>query len=74
LLADQLAPAERSRMQGFSDLLVGLSSAVGSLSSGLIFAAVGYDTMAYISAVAAFIPLVVVALWMKGKPKDPVMA
>ncbi len=74
LLADQLAPAERSRMQGFSDLLVGLSSAIGSLSSGLIFAAVGYNMMAYISAAAAFIPLAIVAIWMQRKPKDLVMA
>jgi MFS family permease len=74
LLADQLAPAERSRMQGFSDLLVGLSSAVGSLSSGLIFAAVGYNTMAFISAIAALIPLIAVAVWMQRKPKDLAMA
>jgi MFS family permease len=74
LLADQLAPAERSRMQGFSDLLVGLSSAVGSVSSGLIFAAVGYNTMAFISAIAALIPLIVVAVWMQRKPKDLAMA
>lgn len=74
LLADQLSQQERSRMQGFSDLLVGLSSAIGSLSSGLIFAAVGYNVMAYISAIAAFIPLIVVAIWMQRKPRDMVMA
>ncbi|MBP8164570.1 MAG: MFS transporter, partial [Anaerolineales bacterium] len=36
LLADQLSPAERARTQGFNDLLVGLASAAGSLSSGFI--------------------------------------
>jgi MFS family permease len=74
LLADQLSQQERSRMQGFSDLLVGLSSAIGSLSSGLIFAAVGYNTMAYISAAAALIPLIVVAIWMQKKPGDMAIA
>jgi MFS family permease len=74
LLADQLSVAERSRMQGFSDLLVGLSSAVGSLSSGLIFAAVGYNMMAYISAAAAFIPLMVAIIWMQRKPPTPALA
>jgi MFS family permease len=74
LLADQLSVAERSRMQGFSDLLVGLSSAVGSLSSGLIFAAVGYNTMAYISAAAALVPLIVTAIWMQRRPPAPALA
>ncbi|MFN8414674.1 MAG: MFS transporter, partial [Anaerolineales bacterium] len=59
LFADQLSQPERSRMQGFSDLLVGLSSAIGSLSSGLIFAAVGYNMMAYISALISIIPVIV---------------
>ena len=68
LFADQLSQQERSRLQGFNDLLVGLSSAIGSLSSGLIFAAVGYNMMAYISAVVAFIPLIAVVVWMRKNP------
>src|SRR3990172_6125160 len=68
LFADQLSQEERSRMQGFSDLLVGLSSAIGSLSSGLIFAAVGYNMMAYISAAMAFIPMIAVVVWMRKYP------
>jgi MFS family permease len=71
LFSDQLSQVERSRMQGFSDLLIGLSSAAGSLSSGLIFAAVGYNMMAYISAGLSIIPVVVVIQWMilnKNKP------
>lgn len=64
LLADQLSPLERSRTQGFNDLLVGLASAFGSLQSGFIFASLGYNMMAYLSAVFALIPLVVVAVWM----------
>ena len=63
LLADQLSPDERARTQGFNDLLVGLASAVGSFSSGFIFAALGYNTMAWISAIFAFIPLIFAAIW-----------
>lgn len=68
LLADQLSPAERARTQGFNDLLVGLASALGSLESGFIFASLGYNMMAYVSAVIAFIPLFVVIFWMFRKP------
>lgn len=74
LFADQLSQVERSRMQGFSDLLIGLSSAVGSLSSGLIFAAVGYNMMAYISAGLSVIPVIVVIEWMIRKRKKAVPA
>jgi MFS family permease len=63
LLADQLSPAERARTQGFNDLLVGLASAAGSLGSGFIFAALGYNTMAFISAAFAFIPLLFASIW-----------
>ena len=70
LLADQLSPLERSRTQGFNDTLVGIASAVGSLASGFIFAALGYNTMAYISAVFAVIPLLFASFWtLKMVPK-----
>ncbi len=67
LLADQLSPAERARTQGFNDLLVGLASAAGSLGSGFIFASLGYNMMAYVSAAVALVPLLVVIVWMSGK-------
>jgi len=63
LLADQLSPDERAHTQGFNDLLVGLASAAGSLGSGIIFAALGYNIMAYISSAIAIIPLVAAFLW-----------
>jgi MFS family permease len=53
LLADHLAAAERSRVQGFNDLLLGLVSAGGSLLSGVTFAAVGFVTVSVAGAVAA---------------------
>ncbi|MBI5840954.1 MAG: MFS transporter [Chloroflexi bacterium] len=65
LLADQLSPQERARTQGTNDLFVGLASAVGSLSSGLIFAALGYNVMAYVSAIFAVIPFVATFVWMQ---------
>lgn len=57
LLADQLSPTERARTQGANDLLVGLASALGSLSSGLVFAALGYALVAAIGAGLALIPV-----------------
>jgi MFS family permease len=69
LLADQLSPVERARTQGFNDLLVGLASALGSLESGFIFASLGYNMMAYVSAVVALIPFLVVIVWMARTPK-----
>ena len=63
LLADQLSPAERARTQGFNDLLVGLASAFGSLESGFIFTALGYNAMALIAAAAALLPLLAAVYW-----------
>ena len=64
LLADQLSPGERTRTQGFNDLLVGLASAFGSLQSGFIFASLGFNVMAYVSAGIAVLPLIAALLWM----------
>ncbi|MCX6078369.1 MAG: MFS transporter [Chloroflexi bacterium] len=57
LLADQLSPAERARTQGTNDLLVGLASATASLSSGIIFATLGYALVAALGAALAVIPV-----------------
>lgn len=74
LLADQLSPDERARNQGLNDLMVGMASAIGSLSSGFIFAAVGYNMMAYISAATALIPLLAAILWKGKKHAQPLTA
>lgn len=63
LLADQLSPQERARTQGFNDLLIGLASAAGSLGSGIVFAAIGYNAMGLVGAATALIPLTTAALW-----------
>jgi MFS family permease len=70
LLADQLSPGERARTQGLNDLLVGLASATGSLSSGIIFAALGYAVMAYVSAVLAILPLFAASIWMRRRARS----
>lgn len=58
LLSDELRQSERARIQGFSDVLVGLASAGGALGSGVVFAAVGYEAMGLIAAGATLLPLV----------------
>lgn len=65
LLADQLSPLERSRTQGTNDLLVGLASAVISLSSGFIFSATSYTIMAVVAGALSLVPLVMSALFLK---------
>ena len=63
LLTDQLSQAEQSRTQGVNDLFVGLASAVGSLGSGFIFAAVGFQVMGFVGAGFALIPLGLAIWW-----------
>ena len=67
LLTDQLTPAEQSRVQGLNDLFVGFASAVGSLGSGFVFAAVGFQVMGFIGAAIAVLPLAA-ALWWRLSP------
>jgi len=67
LLTDQLSTAEQPRMQGVNDLFVGLASALGSLGSGFVFVAVGFQAMGLIGAGFAIIPLAA-ALWWSRNP------
>ncbi len=67
LLTDQLSTAEQARMQGVNDLFVGLASAAGSLGSGFVFAAVGFQIMGFIGGAIAILPLAV-ALWWTRNP------
>jgi len=69
LLSDQLSPSEGSRMQGVNDLFIGLASAIGSLGSGFVFAAVGFQIMGFVGAAFAVIPLVVVFLWLRNSTR-----
>jgi MFS family permease len=68
LLADQLAPAERSRTQGFNDLLVGLASALASLGSGIVFAATSYTIISLLAGALALIPVAMALVWLRRQP------
>lgn len=63
LLADHLIPKERSRTQGFNDLLIGLVSAIGSLGSGVIFASMGFVMVNVMGVVFVLVVLAVTVWW-----------
>jgi len=67
LLADQLNHLERSKTQGFNDLMVGLATAIGSFISGLIFAAMGYGLVGAVGVVLALIPIGMTLWWRVGQ-------
>jgi MFS family permease len=69
LLADHLSQAERARVQGFNDLLVGLSSALASLGSGLVYAAVGYAVMGIVAALTALVALAIALWWQNSNAR-----
>lgn len=63
LLSDQLNSGERARTQGINDLIIGLSSALGSIMAGFIFAAWGFGALNFIAAGLTMIPLVLLGWW-----------
>ncbi len=67
LLADQLAPAERARTQGFNDLIVGLSSAAASLGSGLLYGQAGFGAAGVVAALLSLVVLGAMVWFMKGQ-------
>ena len=70
LLADQLAPAERGRTQGFNDLLIGLSAATGSLGSGLLAARFGYAGVGTAGAVLSLLPFLFLIRWARARRRE----
>ncbi len=64
LLTDILTPAERSHGQGTADLLINIASGAGSLGSGLVFSALGYTLMAWVSLFVTLVPLLLTLRWM----------
>ena len=74
LLSDQLSPVERSRTQGTNDLLVGLASAIISLSSGLIFDATNYTVIAVIAGLLSLVPLFMSISYLKKTAAPAVVA
>ncbi len=73
LLVDQLSPGERSKSQGFNDLVLNLSSGVSQIGSGVMYAAGGYGIMALGAAAGAVVPLIVGMWWqIQGRMTPPV--
>ncbi|HET9315136.1 MAG TPA: MFS transporter, partial [Vicinamibacteria bacterium] len=70
-LADRLTMAERASIQGATDTLVGLTAAIASLGSGVVFAAVGYAVMGAVGAAVALIPL---GLGLHARNRHPRLA
>ena len=63
ILSDVLRSAERGRVQGLTDTLISISSGLGNLSSGLIFAALGFTVMSWLAILVGLVPVVLVILW-----------
>jgi MFS family permease len=64
LLSDQLSPAERAKTQGTNDFMLGLATASASLSSGLMYASIGYNMMGAIGAALALLLLGLTGWWL----------
>jgi hypothetical protein len=62
LLTDSLTLGERGRVQGASDLTIGLVSAFGSLQSGVLFAWAGFAYLSAIGLAIGLLPLLF-AIW-----------
>jgi MFS family permease len=55
LLSDCLSQGERARIQSVNDFVLTGLSGLGSALSGLVFSAVGYATMGYVSALVSLV-------------------
>ena len=62
LLSDALEGAEKSRMQGANDMMVAGAAALGSFSSGPLFATGGYATIAALGIVIAVLFIWIIRL------------
>ncbi len=67
LLATGLAPAESTRVQGMSDTWASAASALGSLSTGPLFAA---GEMLLVAAVGLAFSLALVAAWFLARQRE----
>jgi MFS family permease len=67
LLTDRLAVNEQPRIQGSADLVVGVASVVGSLSSGELLASAGYGAANAIGIGVSLMVLVVAVISMRRR-------
>lgn len=69
LLSDVLRSAEKGRVQGLTDTFINISSGVANLTSGLIFAALGFTVMSWLTIFVGLIPIVLVIFYGTSKQK-----
>jgi MFS family permease len=69
LLSDELISQERGRVQGITEVVVGVTVAVGSLASGSIYGGYGYTgaNAAVLCIVAVLALAVFVARWAEAR-------
>jgi MFS family permease len=70
LVTDAVPLATRARTQGVVDLGIALAGAGGGLSSGLVFAATGYATLALAGGLFALVIIPIVAV-ARARPVSP---
>ncbi len=72
LLADVLRPNEKGRVQGLVDTFVSVAAGVGSLGSGVVFVALGFQALSWISLAMSLMPVaLVVVLRPQGLSEKP---
>jgi len=67
LLTDSLAPAQRASAQGANDTFVNIASAAGSLSSGVLLQAFGFNALSVIGLCISLTPAL--ALLFAASPR-----
>jgi MFS family permease len=71
MLSDQLAPDERSKMQGLNDLIMNVASAASQVASGFLAARSGYAAVCAAAVGAAMVPLAASLWWRRRQMKGP---
>jgi len=71
LLDDIVRPSEKGRVQGITETMINVASGVGSMGSGLVFAALGFAAMSWGNILVAMIPVVLVALAKAADHRTP---
>jgi MFS family permease len=73
LLTDAYKPAEKAKAQGLNDLLILLTMATSSFSSGLLLEKNGWQTLNYL-AIPFILAIGVAVLWLMGKRRPALAA
>lgn len=60
MLSEMLQPVERGRTQGFVDTLINFAAGAGSLGSGFLYAAMGFNAMVWATLIVSAIPCLLI--------------